>query len=93
MFLKNLVQFPFKFPSLSFWSTTLNFNFWNICFKKIGLGESFEVTFYFPFSNVECKCVGKLSRVLITSKKFIVSFNRSMDALNVSPWFEDLRKK
>jgi hypothetical protein len=92
MFLKNPIQFPFKFPSLSFWFTTLNFNFWNICLKKIGLGESFEITFCFPFSDVECKCVGKLFGVLVTSKLSIVPFNRGIDALNVLPWFEDLKE-
>jgi hypothetical protein len=48
--------------------------------------------FYFPFFNAECKCVGKLFGVLTTSKLFTVPFDRGIDALNVLPWFEDLRE-
>ncbi len=55
----------------------------------------FEVTFYFPFFDVECRCVGKFFGVITISKLFTIPFDKgtSTNALDVLPGFEDSGKQ
>jgi hypothetical protein len=68
MFLKNLVQLPFRFPF--FGSPCSASTFGTYVSTKIGSSAPFEVTFYFPFFDVECRRVGKFLGVVIISKLF-----------------------
>ncbi len=52
----------------------------------------FEVTFYFPFSDVECICVGKFFGVVTISKLSTIPFDKdtNTNALDALLGFEDL---
>jgi hypothetical protein len=89
MFLKNLVQLPFRFPF--FGSPCSDSTFGTSVSTKIGSSAPSEVTFYFPFSDVECRRVGKFFGVVTISKLFTVPFDKgtSTNALDVLLGFED----
>ncbi len=57
MFLKSLIQLPFKFFFFGLPCSTSAFG--TFVSTEIGSSEPSEVTFYFLFSDVECRCVGK----------------------------------